>query len=156
MNTKITLILAIVAAAVFGAVLLLFKTQPPTHVAEANAGQFVQVDRENLSKITITNPEGEVVIPKQGDAWMMERPVKGKASLSMINQVLTSLDSLKGEDVIDGSAEDREKELAEFGLKAPTIRVKLEAKNGTTELIFGKPTAVEGRTYAGIAGKKEA
>lgn len=156
MNTRATLVLAVVAALVFGGAVFLFKNKQTTREEQAAAGRILEIDRDQINKMVIVNPDGEIVFSKEGDYWMLEKPVKGKASLSAISQLMTSLELLKSEDIIDGTAEEREKQFELFGLNQPTLRIKMIGPNEEKELVFGKPTAIEGRTYAAVAGEKKA
>lgn len=154
MNTKVTLVLAVIAALVFGGAVYLFRTKPTTKQALLEKDRIIDIDRDEISKLIITNPDGEIVIAKQGDNWMLEKPVKGKASSSAITQLMTSFELLKSEDAID--VDGRIKQFDEFGLGQPAVRAKVVGKNGEKEIVFGKSTAIEGRSYAAITGQPKA
>lgn len=114
---------------------------------------------------------GAAGLPK----WMMVAPIADRADPVAIDLLLGELENLRrGSAVVSvpGAGTDKSK-LAAYGLQNPRIALKIESKAkvstgdkekeaaagaaqpAETELFFGNPTALEGRTYVQVAGRDE-
>jgi hypothetical protein len=62
---------------------------------------------EDLDKISITNGEkGEFVLAKEGDKWMLQKPVHALANQSNVKQLIDNLKELKASELVAGAAND--------------------------------------------------
>ena len=62
---------------------------------------------EDLDKISITNADkGEFVLVKEGDKWMLDKPVHAVANQNNVKQLIDNLKELKATEVVSGKATD--------------------------------------------------
>ena len=62
---------------------------------------------EDVDKISITNGDkGEVVLEKQGDQWMMVKPVSAPANQQNVKSLIENIKELKAKEVIYEKADD--------------------------------------------------
>jgi len=144
MNTKTTLILLAAVALLLGFILLFERKLPKSWQASSREKYALVFDRSHVTGIDIQSNEDKVEFRKHGDQWMMEAPVKDRASANAIQEILTHCESLEKEPV-GGNAD--KKDLKAFGVTKPSVRLKLLGEGMPPELLFGKDTAVEGKLY---------
>jgi hypothetical protein len=62
---------------------------------------------DDVDKVSITNGDkGEVVLEKQGDKWMVTKPVKALANQGSVKSMLDNMKELKAKEVIAKEADD--------------------------------------------------
>jgi hypothetical protein len=65
---------------------------------------------EDLDKISITNADkGEFVLAKEGDKWMLQKPVHALANQNNVKQLIDNLKELKATELVSSSATDEKK-----------------------------------------------
>jgi hypothetical protein len=143
-----TLILVLVAAALFVAIRWYETAHPGTREADAKSRQVVPFERENIAGITLTRGDEVVELKKRGRRWEIVSPLVDRADPDGVEQLLSELEFLKSGEVIDVRGEDAKKRFKEFGVNRPKLRVKLHGEGAPAELGIGKETAVSGRFYA--------
>ena len=155
MKLKNTLILVIVAAAIFAFIHFFESKQPTTQEATASAGRVVQFDRDKITGITIKNTDTKIDLHKKDGAWFLDAPIKDHADSMAINQLFTTAEALKSEEAIP-TDKDGKDTLKEFGLANSETRLTFTGGDKPVEILIGKDAAVEGKVYARVEGSKTA
>lgn len=146
MKLKNTLILLLVAGAIYAFIYFFESKQPTTQEATAKAGRVVTFDRDKVTGITIKNTETKIDLHKRDGAWYIDAPIKDRADSMAINQLFTTAENLKSESAIptDKGGKDM---LKDFGLASSDTRVTFTGDSKPLELLIGKDAAVEGKVY---------
>lgn len=150
MKPKNTLILFILALAIFAFLRFYESKQPTTREAGERRQHVLAFDRDKIDGISITNNEGKIELRRRGAQWQIETPVKDRADAAGVNQLLTDIETLNVENSFKAGRE--KSSLKDFGLDAPGVRLKLLGKEAPAEILFGKDTAVEGKMYLRLEG----
>lgn len=157
MKLKNTLLLLVVAVAIYGFIHLYESKQPTTQEAAERAGRVVKFDRDKITKIAIRTTDTKIDLEKRDGVWFMERPVKDRADSSAIAQLFTTAEALKSEEAIPAEKKSGEKDpLREFGLGSPETRLTFTGGEKPIELLFGKDAAVEGKLYVRLENSRTA
>ncbi len=146
MKLKNTLILLLVAGAIYAFIYFFESKQPTTQEATAKAGRVVTFDRDKVTGITIKNTETKIDLHKRDGSWYIDAPIKDRADSMAISQLFTTAENLKSESAIptDKGGKDM---LKEFGLASSDTRVTFTGDSKPVELLIGKDAAVEGKVY---------
>ena len=63
---------------------------------------------EDIDKVSLTNGDkGEVVLQKEGDKWMVEKPVKALANQGSVKSMIDNMKELKAKEIIASQADDQ-------------------------------------------------
>ncbi len=157
MKFRSTLLLLIVGLGL-GSYLVLFERHRLSTSQARDRDQLVlQLDRDQVTSISIKNTETHIELRKQPNTlWYLEEPVKDRADPSVINQLFTTAEMLRHDAVIALDSNGPKKaQLKEFGLYSSETRVKFGGEK-PTELVLGKDAAVEGKIYAKVEGGNNA
>ncbi len=116
------------------------KDQQIGIVSEKAAADLPEVKgSDDLDKISIKNGDKpEVVLEKQGDKWMLTKPVSALANQGNVKSLLDNLKELKAKEIVANSADDSLKK--EYALDAEHV-VHLVAFKGADKKVddlFGK------------------
>ncbi|HEX8295002.1 MAG TPA: DUF4340 domain-containing protein [Chthoniobacteraceae bacterium] len=149
MKLRNTLLLLLIAGALFAFIRFYESHQATTQEAQERAGKIVTLDREKVDAISIKNPDAKIELRKDAEGiWRVEEPVKDRADSTLINQLFTAVESLRSDARIGDEKSGPDKEqLKEIGLANPEIKLHLVSKERTAGLLFGKDAAVEGKVY---------
>lgn len=157
MKLKNTLLLLVLAGAIYGFIHFYESKQPSTQEAAERAGRVVQFDRDKITKIAIRTNDTKIDLEKKSDAWFLERPVRDRADSTAINQLFTTAEALKSEQTIATDKQsDGKDQMKDFGLNNPEMRVTFTGGEKPVEILFGKDAAVEGKVYVRLDNSKTA
>ncbi|MEI6560805.1 MAG: DUF4340 domain-containing protein [Verrucomicrobiota bacterium] len=149
MSTKTTLLLLAVAGLLLGFIALYERKQPRSWQAADRERYVLLFDRNSVEGIDIFSNEDKVELRKHGAQWVMETPVKDRASTEAVQEILTLCETLQRG---AGSIEADKKQWKAYGVNKPSVRLKLLGPEMPPELLFGKETAVEGKMYVRLEG----
>jgi hypothetical protein len=156
MKWKSTLILFVVAVGVWAYLFFFERNRPGTEEAGRQAQNVVNFDRENIEGFVIQNGDDKIEIRKHDDKWRLETPIKDQADASVVNELLSSVETWQKETSISAKEMEADKnKLADYGLANPKLRLKLIGKGAPPEILFGKDAAFEGRMYVRFENSKE-
>jgi hypothetical protein len=98
----------------------------------------------DVQKVTLTGPEGEVVLAKSGeDQWNVTTPSFCRADRYKVSSLVSRFETAKMEEIVSVSTDD----LDEYGLSQPTYELDLELDGGrSVKLSVGNEN--DGRFYA--------
>ena len=149
MKLKNTLLLLILAGAIYAFIHFYESGLPGTREAAERAGRVVEFDRDKIAKIAIKTNDTKIEFEKKDGIWFLEKPVKDRADSAAITQLFTTAESLKSDESIPTEKKGGDKDpLKEYGLGSPETRLIFTPEKGKPiELLFGKDAAVEGKLY---------
>ena len=156
MKPRSTILLLLLAGGIFAYIKFVESKQPSTLDAQRDAKKVVSLDRDKINSIAIKNSEGVIELRKQdNDVWVLEKPVKDRASTMVISGLFTTAEFLNFDAVIGGDKPVGKDELKEYGLANSETKVTFGGGEKPVELLFGKDTAVEGKLYVKLAEDKK-
>ena len=153
MKTRNTVILLVIAVAVYCYMRFYESNQPTTQEAEEKSGHVMELDEDKIDGITITNNETKIELTKRDNQWQMDAPVKDRADDAAVNQLLTAVDSLQIATSLkpEGGKDD----VRDLGLVKPNVTLQLLGAGAPPEILFGKDTAIEGKEYIRLGNSDE-
>jgi hypothetical protein len=156
MKLKNTLILLLVAGAIFAFIYFFENKMPTSKEATEIAGRVVKFDRDKITAITIKNTETKIELRKKDGAWYLEAPLKDRADSMAVNQLFTAAEALKSDEAIPTDKSGGKDLLKEFGVANSDTRLTFTGGDKPVELLFGKDAAVEGKIYVRLEDSKTA
>ncbi len=156
MKWKTTLILFVIAAAVFAYLVFVERNRPGTEEAARQAQNLVNFGREKINGLVIQNGDDKIDIRRRDDKWRLEIPIKDQADGSVVDNLLQDLENWQKDAAISAKEMEADKnKLADYGLANPKLRLKLIGPDAPPEIFFGKDAALEGRMYVRFENSKE-
>jgi len=156
MNWRTTLILAVVVLAVFAYLRFFEMKQPSTGEARRQAQNVVNFDRNKIDGVVIQNGDEKIEIRRHDNKWRLETPFKDQADGTLVENLLSDLETWQKEGTIPAKDIDADKsKLNEYGLNRPKLKLKLIGSDRPPEILFGKDAALEGRMYIRFENSKE-
>src|SRR2546423_1790468 len=156
MKWKTTLILFVLATAVFVYLLFVERNRPGTQEAAQQAQNVVNLDREKINGLVIQNGDDKIDIRRHDGKWRLEIPIKDQADSSVVNNLLQELENWQKDAAISAKEMEADKsKLADYGLANPKLRLKLLGLDAPPEIFFGKDAALEGKMYVRFENSKE-
>ncbi len=153
MKARSTLLLLAVGAGLFSYIWFIERHQKTTKELAENKDRILQLDRDKYTSVSIKNAEAKIELKKKDGQWYLEEPVKDLADSGVLATLFTSVETLRSENPIPVNGKEGKEQLKEFGIADSNTKVRFSG--GTekpVELIFGKDTAVEGKTYVYVDG----
>ncbi len=155
MNWKPTLYLLVAAALLYLFFAYYEVKQPNTKDATDNAARLTTLDRSAIDGLVVFDRDTKIDIRRDNDHWTMKSPIADRADTTLVEQLLTSLETTHKDDTISAGDVSKGK-LADFGLQTPHDKLQIISHDGkTTEYDFGNATAVDGKTYMKTADAGE-
>lgn len=156
-NFKTTLIYALLAA-LLGGYIYFFESGPVKKKDEEKklkvfenfvADDISQIHLENLGT-TVTAEKSPVELQKdEKGVWQITSPKKLRADESVVRNLLSSVGDFNPDSSIENPTN-----LADFGLKNPSLKSRFKTKSGAAyELIVGDKNAAGTSNYVQAAGK---
>jgi hypothetical protein len=153
MKARNTVILLLIAAGLYCYMRFYEATQPTTQEAQEQSTHVVNIDRDKIDGITITNNEAKIELRQQDGKWQMDAPVKDRADDAAVAQLLTSVDSLQKDTSLKPEA--GKDDIRDLGLVKPSVTLQLLGQDAPPEILFGKDTAIEGKEYLRLGNSNE-
>ncbi|HET7876294.1 MAG TPA: DUF4340 domain-containing protein, partial [Methylomirabilota bacterium] len=152
MNWKSLTALVILLAAAGGFYVYdTYKREPAREKAESAKGRLWDVEAKDVEAVTIKRKADTIRLKRAEGGWEMLEPVRARGDRAPIDQLVTSLATLR----VDREIDPNPSRPADFGLDPVRAEVKLEAKGRSEPLavsIGGKnPTGAW--VYARQGGK---
>ena len=156
MKWKTTLVLFVIAAAVFAYLFFVERNRPGTVEATQRAQNVVNFGRDKINGLVIQNGDDKIDIRRHEDKWRLEMPIKDQADASLVNNLLLELENWQKDAAISAKEMEADKnKLADYGLANPKLRLKLLGPDAPPEIFFGKDAALEGKMYVRFENSKE-
>ncbi len=107
------------------------------------------VEAKDIEEVAITRKGETVQLKKSGEAWTLESPVQSRAESQPVQDLLTSLATLRIERELDPNAG----KLSDYGLEAPAADVAFSAKGEKHRVWLGAKTPTGTWVYARLDDK---
>jgi hypothetical protein len=152
MNLRTTLALLVIAIGLGLFIWILDRRSPSTR--EKRTGYVVDLDRNDVTRLEITNENANTVLIKTPIGWQITAPVNDRADVRVVDSLLDNIQFLRCDDTISnlGKGEKRQKRLKDFGLLKPRLKLVWQTKKRHSSIEFGTDTAVEGTCYVHLEG----
>ncbi len=143
MSWKTLVILAVVAVGLGGFLVVdNYWLVPKREKTEGAKGRLWTIEPKDVETVTIKRRGETIRLKRLADGWEMLEPVKARADRGAVDEVVTSLATLRSDREIDPNPA----KLSDFGLEPPAAEVTLEVKNGKAPLTL----AVGGKNPTGV------
>jgi hypothetical protein len=101
--------------------------------------KIVDFKEEDISRIALHGPDGDVLLTKADGNWTIQQPASYRADGNAVRAMLTALHNLRATDFASDAPSDAD--LATYGLDAPPRQLLLTTADGTeVRLLVGKET----------------
>jgi hypothetical protein len=152
MNLRTTLVLLVIAVGLGLFVWILDRRSPSTR--QNRTGYVVDLDRNEVTRLEITNENASTVLNKTASGWQITAPVNDRADVRVVDSLLDDIQFLRCDDTISnlGKGDKKQKRLKDFGLLKPHLKLVWQTKKRHSSIEFGADTAVEGTCYVHIEG----
>ncbi len=120
---------------------------------ETRSKQVLHFKVEEVKAFDLIKPSGTIKIQRnpENSLWDITRPQALRGEDGVINQLLLTLEEARISQVVD----EEPKDLAEFGLKNPSLQIALRLKSGESKtLLVGDTSPIGHDTYIKLADKK--
>ena len=143
MSWKTLVILAVVAVGLGGFLVVdNYWLVPKREKTEGAKGRLWTIEPKDVETVTIKRRGETIRLKRVADGWEMLEPVKARGDRGAVDEVVTSLATLRSDREIDPNPA----KLSDFGLEPPVAEVTLEVKNGRAPLTL----AVGGKNPTGV------
>ena len=152
MRFKLTLLLVVLNAALFGLIFYVDKVQSTRHLYDANSRLILPpdfvLDIERI-RISSTGTDAPWIFTKTSEnQWAVSSPIQWKANPYAIQQLLFQLRRLSWESRFPVSELSLAgQSLASYNLADPPLRIELSSGSATEVLKIGAPTEIGNRHY---------
>jgi hypothetical protein len=110
--------------------------------------KILSIPADGVQEVRLKNPQQTIDIKRENGKWTMTQPQPLPADNDTTTTLVSALSSLNADTVVEAKAAD----LAPYGLKAPTVDVKVTEKGGKTDdLLIGDETLKGDASYAKLA-----
>ena len=136
MSWKTLVILAVVAAGLGGFLVVdNYWLVPKREKTEGAKGRLWTIEPKDVETVTIKRRGETIRLKRVADGWEMLEPVKARGDRGAVDEVVTSLATLRADREIDPNPA----KLSDFGLEPPAAEVTLEVKDGKAPLTLDAP-----------------
>ena len=116
-----------------------FHTGMEKQVKDLRDKKIVEFKEDDIGRVALRGPDGDVVLTKADGAWKIEQPAQYAADANAVRALLSTVHNLRATDFASDAPSDVD--LAGYGLEPPQRQLTLVAANGTeTRLLIGKET----------------
>jgi hypothetical protein len=119
-----------------------------TKASELRNKEMFKLDKENLSKIEIKNPNLKLIAEKSGDKWTIKEPADKKDKDAPAFRVINPFET-KAEEILESPSSEARSKLAK-----PAVEAKLTYKDG--KVVEVKVSSADGdNAYVSVKGRTE-
>src|SRR5260370_35410605 len=139
----------------FGVFIWVLDRRSPS-TRESRSGYVVDLDRNDVTRVEITNESDNTVLNKTAAGWQIIAPVNDRADVRVVDSLLDNIQFLRRDDPIShlGKGGKKQKRLKDFGLLKPHLKLVWQTKKRRSTIEFGADTAVEGTCYVHTEGSE--
>ena len=151
MRWQSTAILAVVLLAL-GAFYYVYEIRlgPEREKTEGRKGRVFTAEPADVTEVDIKRTDGVVKLKRDGEAWQILEPVKGRGDRGSIDETVASVVTAR----MDREIEAAPKALADFGLDKPAAEITAKLKDGKSlGLLLGAKSPTGVWVYAREADK---
>jgi hypothetical protein len=131
----------------------LYFVEVPRHKNETEAKKLLRFKPDDVSAVTLTYSDREIVLKKVGAGWHMEKPIDVDADQTAVSNLVHAVADADVKRTLDGEP----KGLEVYGLDKPEAVVKLALADGKAlpAIRVGKAAPVGFSAYAQLEGSNE-
>ncbi|HEX9135730.1 MAG TPA: DUF4340 domain-containing protein [Nitrospirota bacterium] len=116
--------------------------------SELRNKEIFKLDKDNLSKIEIKNPNLKLVAEKSGDKWVIKEPTDKKDKDAPAIKIINPFET-KADEILDSASSEAKSKLAK-----PAVEAKLTYKDG--KVVEIKVSSADGdNAYVTVKGRSE-
>ncbi len=154
MNTKTTMIMAVMAAVV--AVYLFFVEKPwekplPVETPKTTAKALFEPKPKDIDRVEMVDKGNKLVFKKENNAWMMLEPMQAPAAEFEVNAIVDKVGDIKYMKEYPKDDKNRPKE-AVAGLDKPVTVKLFKGEKPEVEILVGGPLPTGKGSYVRLAG----
>lgn len=114
-----------------------FNTGMDKQVKDLRDKKIVEFKEDDVSRIALRGPDGDVVLAKVEGSWKIEQPTAYRADPNAVRALLSTVRNLRATDFANDAPSDAD--LATYGLDTPQRQLVLTTADGKeTRLLVGK------------------
>jgi hypothetical protein len=131
----------------------LYFVENPRHEQEAQAKKLLQFKADEVSAITLTYPDQQIVVKRTGAGWHLQKPIDVDADQTAVDNLLHAVSDAE----VKRSIESAGSSLAVYGLDKPAAIVSIALSNGKSlpAIRVGKAAPVGFSAYAQLEGSSD-
>ena len=131
----------------------LYFVENPRHEQEAQTKKLLQFKSDEVSAITLTYPDKQIVVKRTGAGWHMQKPIDVDADQTAIDNLIHAVSDAEVKRTIESDGTS----LAVYGLDKPDTIISLTLSNGKAlpAIRVGKAAPVGFSAYAQLEGSPE-
>lgn len=142
-----------IAALFLAMVGYLYFVEAPQHEEGDQAKKLLRLKPDDVSVLTLTYPDRQIVLKKTAAGWQMQKPLEVEADQGAVSNMITALAEAELKRTLEGEP----KSLDLYGLDKPEAIISIGLANGTTlpAVRIGKTAPIGFSAYAQIEGSPQ-
>jgi hypothetical protein len=150
MKPRNTLTIAVLFLALAG---YLYFVEKPRHEHEAEQKKLMHFEPDDVSQVTLTYPDKQIVVKKTGAGWRLQKPIEARADQTAVQNLVRAVADAEVKRTLKGDV----KSLDVYGLDKPEAIVSVALSNGTTlpSIRVGKKAPVGFSAYVQLEGSTD-
>lgn len=129
------------------------RLRSPIDVKEA---PFEDIIMDDVDFLSCERGDVRVECSLKSRGWFIDYPVKARADAAFISRLLSVLEGMKASEVITANQrEERDLDLADYGLSSPAIRIKTGGRYFLREFQIGNSAPVGDAVYVRFSDESE-
>ncbi len=149
MRFRNTLLLAAIVLALGG---YLYFVEGPSHERSEAEKKLLTFKPEDVTEVTLTYPDKQIVIAKVGDGWHLDKPISVRADQSAVDNLIRAAGDAEVKRTIE-----KPQGLETYGLDKPEtlVAIKLLSGKSLPAIRLGKAAPVGFSAYAQLEGSPD-
>ncbi|HSD10858.1 MAG TPA: DUF4340 domain-containing protein [Candidatus Binatia bacterium] len=131
----------------------LYFVEKPRHEQEAEQKKLLRFQPDDVSQVTLTYPDKQIVVKKTGAGWQLHKPIDARADQTAVQNLVRAVGDAEVRRTLEADA----KPLEVYGLDKPETIVTLTLSNGTAlpSIRVGKAAPVGFSAYVQLEGSTD-
>lgn len=155
MSRFATWFFAVTALVLLGFIFIYKPLAGSTRDRRISGGVAAEFDPMAVDAIEILGGSESLLLKKSASGWLIESPLKDRASSGEIEKLLELASNLRILDVISDAEFKKNFKNARFGFSPPPNRLRLASGKREIELLFGGEAAGENRVYLRVGKSRD-
>lgn len=141
----------IIAALFLAMVGYLYFVERPSHQEDAQAKKLLKLKPDEVTELTLTYPDKQIVLKKTAAGWHMQKPLDVDADQTAVSNMVSALADAELKRTLEGEP----KSLDVYGLDKPEVIISIGLSNGKTmpAVKIGKTAPIGFSAFAQIEGE---
>ncbi|ADE55335.1 DUF4340 domain-containing protein [Coraliomargarita akajimensis] len=148
MRIKFTLILLVLNAIAFGAILFLGRQPSGSDQKDSSLAAIISKEVIEADRLVITELQSSTVLERDGTNWIMREPMQWTANFFAVNRIINQLQFLEEQAVFSVDEITRTgQSLADYGLDEPGLTLEIANESHSVNLAIGSQTEIGQNVY---------